>query len=157
MNNCLPTLRGWFNRCKKKIFATQPPTAYGYENQWLAVILFVDEARRGLTCDVLTTDQREQAELADFSNAEICSKATHESSKGPRLSVDLDSEKFIREAGRRSQSCVSFTNEFVDLNVAQIQTRLHQLGYDPGLIDGAWGGKQIEPLKSSYRFMHKRI
>ena len=105
-------------------------------------IVYVDEAgRRGLTCDVLTADQREQAELAEFSNAEICSKATHESSKGLRLSLDLDSEKFIREAGRRSQSCASLTNEFVDLNVAQIQTRLHQLGYDPGLVDGAWGDK----------------
>ena len=40
-------------------------------------IVYVDEAgRRGLTCDVLTADQREQAELAEFSNAEICSKAT---------------------------------------------------------------------------------
>ena len=104
--------------------------------------IFVDEAgRRGLTCDVLTADQRERAELAEFSNAEICSKATHESSKGLRLNVDRDSEKFIREAGRRSISCASLTNELVDLNIAQIQTRLHHLGYDPGLIDGAWGSK----------------
>ena len=110
--------------------------------------IFVDEAkRRGLTCDVLTVDQREQAELAEFSDTEICSKATHESSRGLRLNVDLDSEKFIREAGRRSLSCASLTNGFVDLNVAQIQTRLHHLGYDPGLIDGAWGGKTNRAFK----------
>ena len=110
--------------------------------------IFVDEAkRRGLTCDVLTVDQREQAELAEFSDTEICSKATHESSRGLRLNVDLDSEKFIREAGRRSLSCASLTNGIVDLNVAQIQTRLHHLGYDPGLIDGAWGGKTNSAFK----------
>ena len=110
--------------------------------------IFVDEAkRRGLTCDVLTVDQREQAELAEFSDTEICSKATHESSRGLRLNVDLDSEKFIREAGRRSLSCASLTNGLVDLNVAQIQTRLHHLGYDPGLIDGAWGGKTNRAFK----------
>ena len=104
--------------------------------------IFVDEAkRRGLTCDVLTLDQREQAELEEFSNTEICSQATHESSKGLRVNVDIYSEKFIREANRRSLTCTLITNDLVDLNVAQIQTRLHHFGYDPGLIDGAWGDK----------------
>ena len=111
---------------------------------------FVDEAkRRSENCGVLDEEQI----LSYKPDAELCAHATHESSKGLRWNVgsekifveqakrSVNTEEVFKEVKRRELSCNVESDELVDLDVAQIQTRLHHFGYEPGLIDGAWGRK----------------
>jgi hypothetical protein len=111
---------------------------------------FVDEAkRRSENCGVLDEEQI----LSYKPDAELCAHATHESSKGLRWNVgsekifveqakrSVNTEEVFQEVKRRELSCNVESGELVDLDVAQIQTRLHHFGYEPGLIDGAWGRK----------------
>ncbi|MDB3928935.1 hypothetical protein N9413_06945, partial [Paracoccaceae bacterium] len=111
---------------------------------------FVDEAkRRSENCGVLDEEQI----LSYKPDAELCDHATHESSKGLRWNVgsekifveqakrSVNTEEIFKEVKRRELSCNVESDELVDLDVAQIQTRLHHFGYEPGLIDGAWGRK----------------
>jgi len=111
---------------------------------------YVDElSRRSETCGVLD----EEKILSYKSDEELCSHATHESSKGIRWNVgsreifveqvkrSVTTENVLVEDQRRGLSCNVQNEDLVDLAVAQIQTRLHHFGYEPGLVDGAWGGK----------------
>ena len=113
-------------------------------------IKFVDEAkRRGLSCGVLDLEQI----LFYKSDVELCSHATHESSKGIRWNVgsekifveqakrSVTTADVLAEVKRRSLDCNIKQEGLIDLDVAQIQTRLHHFGYEPGIVDGAWGGK----------------
>ena len=111
---------------------------------------YVDElSRRSETCGVLDEEQI----LSYKSDEELCSYSTHESTKGKRWNVgsreifveqvkrSVTTESVLEEVQRRGLSCNVPNEDLVDLDVAQIQTRLHHFGYEPGLVDGAWGGK----------------
>ena len=111
---------------------------------------FVDEAkRRSENCGVLDEEQI----LFYKSDAELCAHATHESSKGIRWNVgsekifveqakrSVTTADVLAEVKRRSLDCNIKQEGLIDLDVAQIQTRLHHFEYEPGIVDGAWGGK----------------
>jgi uncharacterized protein YuzB (UPF0349 family) len=117
---------------------------------------FVDEAkRRSETCGVLDEEQI----LSYKSDAELCAHATHESSKGIRWNVgsekifveqvkrSVTTADVLAEVNRRSLGCNVKQEELIDLDVAQIQTRLHHFEYEPGIVDGAWGRKTETAFK----------
>ncbi|MDA8853757.1 peptidoglycan-binding protein [Amylibacter sp.] len=117
---------------------------------------FVDEAkRRSENCGVLDEEQI----LSYKPDAELCAHATHESSKGLRWNVgsekifveqakrSVTTADVLAEVKRRSLDCNIKQEGLIDLDVAQIQTRLHHFGYEPGIVDGAWGGKTETAFK----------
>jgi hypothetical protein len=111
---------------------------------------YVDELRkRSETCGVLDEEQI----LSHKSDQDLCTHATHQSSTGKRWNVGsreifieqvkryVTTEKVLEEVKRRGLSCNVQNEDLIDLDVAQIQTRLHRFGYEPGLVDGVWGKK----------------
>ena len=117
---------------------------------------FVDEAkRRSENCGVLDEEQI----LSYKPDAELCAHATHESSKGLRWNVgsekifveqvkrSVTTADVLAEVNRRSLGCNVKQEELIDLDVAQIQTRLHHFEYEPGIVDGAWGRKTETAFK----------
>ena len=56
---------------------------------------------------------------------------------------------YVEEAKRRNLTCGVNSTENIDLSAAQIQTRLHHLGYNPGVIDGNGETKALKHLKVS--------
>lgn len=75
---------------------------------------------------------------------------------------DNGSQSIVYETGRLAarhellefrevqDTTMAFLRLHVDLplSVAEVQTRLSQLGYDPGPVDGAWGGKTLAALNA---------
>ena len=88
----------------------------------------------GYLCDLGTTLE----EIALLGDNKLCALATHESIDGRRWNVAAPS-LYSESARTRGLTCGVDSVGQKDLNVAQVQTRLHHFGYDPGVVDGAWG------------------
>ena len=81
---------------------------------------------------------------------DLCSLATHISNNRLRWNVGAESV-YVEEAKRRNLNCGVNSTENIDLSAAQIQTRLHHLGYNPGVIDGQWGNKSTKAFRKFLR------
>jgi len=117
---------------------------------------YVDELKkRSETCGVLDEKQI----LSHKSDEDLCSYATHESFQGKRWNVSsreifveqanrsVTTEDVLEEVQRRVLSCNVQNEGLLDLSVAQTQARPHHFGYEPGVIDGAWGKKTEKAFK----------
>ncbi len=93
-------------------------------------------------CDLSTT----LADINALQEEQLCDLATHAFLSKRRWNVGSKSI-YANEAKRRGYSCKVNSVEEIELSTAQIQTRLHHFGYDPGVIDGAWGKKTQKSFK----------
>lgn len=110
-------------------------------------LLQVPDKRRAVyLCRLSKTEGQIETEYDD----DLCRLATHISNNRLRWNVAAESV-YVEEAKRRNLTCGVNSTENIDLSAAQIQTRLHHLGYNPGIIDGKWGNKSTKAFKKFLR------
>ena len=121
-----------------------------------------EDARKKYKCDAIRTKKLpnlnmpndlyycelslDKADVQKLEISELCKLATHQSTQGKRWNVGPESI-YAEEAIRRGSKCDVSSDSEKDLSVAQVQTRLHNLGYNPGPVDDAWGKKTSTALK----------
>ena len=99
----------------------------------------------------MTAKERCENDLSGCIEADLCATATYEINGLKNWKLE-NYQKFIDEALRRNLNCCvsadvsNLPKKLVDLSKAEIileaQKLLWELYFDPGPIDGAWGGKQ---------------
>ena len=86
----------------------------------------------------------EEVRMIDKSS--LCVLARHKSKNGLRWNVGPTSI-YANEAKSRKLNCDVSSDSEIALSMSQVQVRLHNLGFNAGPIDGAWGRKTSKALE----------